>query len=354
MTTLILANGPFGLLTAAVLARHLGLAASRVRVFHYATTPRVIATERWLATGFGYAHGGLWPDLEKIARESGIDELNAAVTASLGFNPTAIAHLLLPYHPTAADALALAVFPQADIHFYAEGLLLGFPEDLILPAEPAWAGLANPFAKNAAPAIWSTGRLSEAMRRFGAPHTLPDDLWRSLLAEIVARPDFAARAETVHRRSGGRPITCLLIQPLADLPGWIDYTDEMMLWAAVCGSEYASDDAFLLVKPHPSDHAGKLVLLSRLLGDRLGENALLLAQDPLSALPLEVFAAALPIRRVVGLCSTSLLTQTDGEVEPRVYLGPPATGPLAEQIRDIARRLNRRPFELTAPLAGRS
>lgn len=343
---MILANGPFGLLTAAALARQLDLAALPTRVFHYATTPRVIATERWLAAGFGYVHGGLWPNLEKAGR----DAMAAAVSA-IGVNPATVAHVVLPYHPTLADVLTLALFPDAEIHFYAEGLLLGFPDDLRLPDGPAWQGLPNPFDKTSKPPIWSAGRLSEAMRCFGEPRALPDDGWRNLLAEVAAWPEFAARAAAVRRRSGGRPIACLLLQPLADLPGWIDYADELMLWATICGYEYDSGGMFLLIKPHPSDHAGKLVLLARLLGDRLGENAMLLAQDPLSALPLEIYAAALPIRRVAGLCSTSLLTFTDPEIELRPYLGPPAAGSLAAQIREVARGLRRAPIALDAPLA---
>jgi len=354
VTTLVLANGPFGLLTAAVLARHLECAARRVRVFHYATTPRVIETERWLAAGFAYAHGGLWPDLERMFRgaSGSIAALREVVTTRLALDPSTVTRMILPYHPTLADILTLALFPQADIHFYAEGLLLGFPDDLAPPAEPGWIGLPNPFAKNAAPPIWSAGRLSEAMRRFGEPRLLPADLWRSLLVEIAARPEFAARAAAIRRRAGDRPISCLLLQPLADLPGWIDYADEMMLWATICGHEIAGGGMFLLVKPHPSDHPGKLVLLARLLGDRLGEDAMLLAQEPLSALPLEVFAAALPIRRVAGLCSTSLLTFTDPRIETRPYLGPPAAGPLAAQIHEVARRLNRAPVALDAPAGG--
>ena len=359
MTTIILANGPFGLLLATTLARHRDLAAGLVRVFHYATTARVIDTERWLAAALGFAHDGRWPDPVTLPAVDFSDA--AAFRASLpqaaanhfGFDPTTVAHLVLPYHPTVSDVLTLAVFPRAKIHFYAEGLLLGFPDDLTLPADLARLEPANPYAKNQRPPIWTLGRLATPMRRFGEPRALPDSLWQGVLKGLAARPDFVARTKAIAQRAAGREITCLLLQPLADLPGWIDYADEMMLWAAVCGRELAAPNRFLLIKPHPSDHAGKVELLSRLLGDRSGDGVMIMPQDTLGALPLELYAAALPIRRVAGLCSSSLLLPAAPGIELQTYIGPPAAGPLAAQIRQVAAELGKAPLDLTTPLAGK-
>jgi len=359
--------GTFVVLQAAAFLRQMGIKPKSVNVFHYIVTDQLIESERWLCQVFGFNHAGdlgtqkdleqyaeglfdgvrgnwLWrfPSLRRRWREMGRKLLAP-------MDPEKVDILIYPYHPLPIDALLINLFPNAKVFFLCEGLLVGFKPDVHLPRPFRWAGFDNPFDSSKNRPIWSLARLRDAMEAFGAPETLEDRHWNETLSKVTAHPEFEQVARRLTSDEMDEKFSCLLLQPFANWGGHIDYPTEMIAWASIINRELASSDETMLVKPHPRDHQGKLDLLNLMILEQYRNRVRFMGFDPVSTLPAEVFFRRLPIKRLIGFCSSALLTAPD-DMEIRMYKGGALPAALNDEIDRCASAGGIEPIDLASAL----
>jgi len=360
--------GTFVVLQAAALLRQMGIEPKNVNVLHYMVTDQLIESERWLCEVLGFNHAGdlgLRKDLEQYAEglfdgvranwlwrfprlRSRWRDMGRELLAPL--DPEDVDILIYPFHPLPIDALLINLFPNAKVYFLCEGLLVGFKPIVHLPRPFRWAGFDNPFDRSKDQPIWSLGWLREAMEPFGVPKTLEDRHWNKTLDKVTAHPDFEKLVKRLAPDGKDEEFSCLLLQPFANWGGHIDYPTEMIGWASIINRELASSDKTVLVKPHPRDHQGKLDLLNLMILEQHRNRVRFMGFDPISTLPAEVFFRRLPIKRLVGLCSSALLTAPTEGMEICMYKGGALPEALNREIDRCAKARGIEPIDLASAL----
>jgi Alpha-2,8-polysialyltransferase (POLYST) len=360
--------GTFVVLQAAAFLRQMDIKPKSVNVFHYMVTDQLIESERWLCQVLGYNHAGdlgLRKDLELYAESlfDGVSgnwlwrfpslrkrwrKMGRKLLAPL--DPEKIDILIYPYHPLPVDALLINLFPNAKIYFLCEGLMVGFKPDVHLPRPFRWAGFDNPFDRSKDHPIWSLARLRDAMEPFGTSKTLEEQHWNETLEKVASHREFEQVIKGLTPDEMKEKFSCLLLQPFANWGGHIDYPNEMIAWASIINRELASSDETMLVKPHPRDHQGKLDLLNMMILEQHRNRVRFMRLDPISTLPAELFFRRLQIQRLVGLCSSALLTAPTEAMEIRMYKGGALPEALNCEIDRCAGAGGIKPIDLASAL----
>lgn len=368
MRALIVSINAFSLLSGEAYLRQAGLSPDRVAVVHYESPSHLVELERWLCGVLGREHVGdlglLWQRSEKMLAgplltrpfrlRRFLPRWRAWAAAHLPeLDATHVEHVIMPYRPHAADMLLANLFPQARFHFISEGMLIGFTPLRRLPLKYAVAGMRFPYQKRGE-TIWSLPVLEKAMRSFGAPRLIEQRHFAAVVDRVTAHPDFRGFIERVFGAAISDDFSCLLLQPLAYVGEGrgVDLPSEVAAWAAIIRRELQVSPETVIVKPHPRDTELKLELIRRLLPEELLPRVRFLGTDTMSKLPLELYFGFLPIRRLVGICSTALLLAPAAGVELRAYRAADLLSPMEKEITRGALAGGYGPVELASSLIG--
>ncbi len=368
MRVLLVSINAFSLLSGAAYLRQSGLRPESVSVVHYESPSHLVELEQWLCGVLGFNHVGdlglLWQRAEKMLAGSRLGlplrlrrflpRWRAWAAKLLPQLDAANAdHVIMPYRPHAADILLANLFPRAQFHFVSEGMLIGFTPLRRLPLKYRIAGLAFPYKKRGE-TIWSLPVLQKAMQNFGAPRLIEQKHFDDVGDRVTAHADFRGFVDQVFGASINDDFSCLLLQPLAHVGEGrgVDHPSEIAAWAAIIRRELQLSAKTILVKPHPRDTQFKLELIRRLLPEDQLQRVCFLGTDTLSKLPLELFFRFLPIRRLVGICSTALLIAPAAGVELRTYRTADLLSPMETEITRGALAGGYTPVDLAAPLSG--
>jgi len=319
---------PFSIMGAAAFLRQKGLSPDSSGVFHFEhSTPVIAQCEQWLTQVLGLHYLGELGAIEPAAkRVAGRFPFLPAFKSRwrrwggerLHLNPDAIEHLILPYRPVLADALLCNLFPNAQIHFVADGLSMGFSQTLTLPLYWRLTGIRNPFDGRTQQAIWTLARLGNAMSTLGKPQVVGEEHFNEVITTVCDHEQFRQWVNKNIPAVGDGHFSFLLLQILDSK--LVDLKDEAMVWAGIICEELLSHEDTILVKPHPRDYEDKLAQIQFLIPPDEHTRVRFLPLDAIGALPVEIFGKVLPIRSLVGLCSTALLTgDQSGEMQVRAY-----------------------------------
>ncbi len=350
-------TGPFTLLCAAVFLQQKGWKDLPVSAFHFEhCTDTVLESEKWLCQALGITYRGnlgrlgsaakqvaknFWrtakdwriPDFLFSWQSWGHEQLSPVDTVN-------IKHIILPFRPRLSDVLLANLFPSASVHYIADGLLMGHPTSLKLPLLWRICRLRNPFAPSDRQKIWTLSGLSKAVMAFGQPHELEEKYFLQLANKIVNNPDFAAWLHELFPQDKSIEYSCILLQNLQGK--WLDPFEEISLYAKIIDKELRISNADIIVKPHPRDNAAKLTLLKLLIPEEQRKRVHFMEVSALSVLPVELMLECLPIRTLIGLCSTALLTagRYSNQVKVHLYTSQGLPWPLQEEIARCARAGN--------------
>lgn len=368
MRALIVSINAFSLLSGEAYLRQSGLKPDRVAVVHYESPAHLVELERWLCGVLGREHVGdlglLWQRSEKMLAgpwwtrplrlRRFLPRWRAwAATHLPELDAPGVEHVIMPYRPHAADLLLANLFPRARFHFVSEGMLIGFTPLRRLPLKYAAAGLRFPYRKRGE-TIWSLPVLEKAMHGFGRPRLIEQRHFDAVVEQVTAHPDFREFIARVFGMAITDDFSCLLLQPLAHVGEGrgVDLPSEIAAWAAIIRRELQVSPETIIVKPHPRDTELKLDLIRRLLPEEWLTRVRFLGTDTMSKLPLELYFRFLPIRRLVGICSTALLLAPAAGVELRAYRAAELLSPMEKEISRGAVAGGYQPVELAASLTG--
>jgi len=359
ITAVIGTTGPFSLLCGAAHLHQLGVTTGSTAVFQFShTTPTLTQCTEWMTAALGLTWlGHIGPDLQPAYRElTGCTRARRAV-GWIGFprrwrrwgrqhlapaDPRLARYAVLSFRTKLEDVLVANLFPNAERHYVADGLLMGLIREIRMPAHWRLAGLEHPFAPGRPPVVWAPETLRHALDRVADAHPIPGpDLdWAS--QRVRAAPEFG---DWVSRQLADvGDCTVVLLQDLAD--AWLDgdADREIALYREIVRRELAQTEGTVVVKPHPRDRSDKLSALREAVRP-LGR-VRILEPDRLSALPVELLLRPARVRAVVGLSSTALVTAPQwAPVDVRSYTDASLPGPLRAEIARCATAAGLEPIE---------
>lgn len=316
-------TGPFQLLCALAVLEAQGLLQKfDVAIFHYEhSTDAIIKCEKWIASIFGVdyvTHLGRIQAaaLKLLEQQSRFDRLFKAhqflkTWCEWGnqklypIDCYQVEHLILPFRPQLSDVLLVNLFPNAKCAFVADGLLMGYATQVAIPTSWKMRNFTNPFSHDSSQEIWAPKGLEKAIEQFGNVCQIDSAGLKQTIRQIVDHHDYQTWIAGLKPKKT-TSYSCLLLQNLQGK--WMDSFEEVSLYAEIISDELRQTSSTILVKPHPRDNLAKLRLLNLLIPEKDRERVVFLDFSVQSTAPIEILLEALPITKLLGLCSSALLT----------------------------------------------
>lgn len=316
---LIAASSPFQLLVALAAARRCGWPLAGGSVFHYhRANPRLLASERRIASAFDLAHLGNLGEVEDLAYACAGGDHWARLAGITGFHQKWreqgrrwLGHhldaecILMPLRTHVFDIFLWQWFRDRQHYLVADGLLIGCSPQPRL--SPIWRlrGCGNPFRPDHL-RFFAPRRLATPLRKFGRPLPLPDQVIEDTCRHV---------AQTGLGVSIHVPTSLIASQYLA--PGHIDYDQEQRLYAAIIANELEHHAERVIFHPHPRDRPEKVDAVLTALPAKQ-RSRVDLANHPDRDLPLEVWLPSSGITALASVSSTALAA-VPGPIQRRAY-----------------------------------
>lgn len=343
-------SGIFSLLCSAAFINKSKLAESNVFVFDYLSGSQgMIEGEKWICRLLGYEYLGRIESVEyssnriagtgRLSRLLNIPffgkRLKEWVDATFSeISAEDLSELVLPFRTTIAEALLASSFPQAKLHFVSDGFLVAHRRRFRLTLPWRLRGLSNPYSSR--PIIWVPPGLEEALSEFSRCSVIEgdffSDIYRVIWNDVEFQNWLGDSFPTLDRHS----YTFFPLQNL-DARGFADSSGEISLYGKIIKNELGKSNNRIIVKPHPRDGEAKLEALKSSLDEDTKKRVVFMGFNPFATFPLEIFLENMPIDRLVGQCSTVLLTAgKKSRTSVSLYCSPSLPRIIIEETKRMA------------------
>ncbi len=352
-SALIGSSGPFSLINAAAFIKQLGHDYKGVHVFDYQTFQQsMLDCEKWLCEILGMSFEGsitgITYNAEVIAGQTRLQRLISIPTfnhywRTWGRNKlpflknSIVSDLILPYRVTLDEAFLASLLPGATLHFVPDGFLMNHARNIKLTRPWQWRGLYNPFDGSSRHPIWCPSGLLHSLKDFSETKLIEDRYFDEVYDTIWNDQEFASWLDGFWPERDKHEYSLFPLQNYDDC-GFLNTFFELDIYHRIIMHELKRNPhKVLIVKPHPRDNNAKVHLLESMTPPELKDRVIFMRLEKYASVPLEVFLNKTNITKLVGMCSTALLTGKNSPgMEIEVFSSPDLPEFIDNEIKRMA------------------